>query len=69
LTGKAKQFDVWQDDIEEERGCRCRVSRNFFAFKVTVILRANDIWCFRGVTLLSRELSRLAWIALSFNII
>jgi hypothetical protein len=33
------------------------------------MLLANDVWCFRGLTLLSRELSRLAWIALSFNII
>jgi hypothetical protein len=38
-------------------------------FNATVMLRANDVWCFRDVTLLSRELSHLAWIAFSFNII
>jgi hypothetical protein len=33
------------------------------------MLPANDVWSFRSATFLSRELSRLAWIALSFNII
>jgi hypothetical protein len=33
------------------------------------MLPANDVWCFRSVTLLSRELSHLGWIALSLNII
>jgi hypothetical protein len=40
-----------------------------FAFNITVMLPANDVWSIRGVTSLSRELSPLAWIALSFNII
>jgi hypothetical protein len=66
LTRK-KHFDAWQDDIEGEHGSRGRVSRDLLAFNVPVMLPANDIWRFRGVTLLSGEFSRLAWIALSFN--
>jgi hypothetical protein len=69
LTWKPKHFERSPDDIEGERGRRGRVSRDFLAFNVTVILPANDVGCFGRVTLLSRELSRLAWIALSFNII
>jgi hypothetical protein len=69
LTWKTKQFEVSPDDIEGERGRRDRVSRDFLAFNITVILRANDVWCFRGVTMLSREFSRAAWITLAFNII
>jgi hypothetical protein len=57
---------VWQDDIEGERWRRCRVSRDFLAFNLTVIFPANDIWSFRGVPLLSRDSSRLGWIVLSF---
>jgi hypothetical protein len=33
------------------------------------MLPANDVWCFGGVTLLSRQPLHLAWIALSFNVI
>jgi hypothetical protein len=36
---------------------------------MTVMVAANDVRYFRNVTLLSRELSRPAWIARSFNII
>jgi hypothetical protein len=69
LTSKAKQFDVWRDDIEGERWRRGRLSRHFLAFNVIIILLADDIWCFHRVPLLSRESSHLGWIALSFKII
>jgi hypothetical protein len=29
LTCKVKQFEVWQDDLEGERGCCGRISRHF----------------------------------------
>jgi hypothetical protein len=55
--------------MEGERGRPGRVSRDLLAFNATVMLPANDVWFFRSVTLLSREFSRPAWIALSFKII
>jgi hypothetical protein len=45
------------------------VSRDLLAFNVNVMFPPNDVWCFGSVTLLSRELSHLAWIGLSFDII
>jgi hypothetical protein len=69
LTRKAKQFEVWQDDIDGELVRRGTGSRSFSAVNVTVILLANDIWCFHRVTLFSRHSSHLVRIALSFKII
>jgi hypothetical protein len=60
---------MWQDDIEGERWGRIHVSRHLVAFNVTIILRANDIWCFRCLPLLSRDSSHLACIALSLKIV
>jgi hypothetical protein len=53
------QFEASPDDIEGEHGRRRRVSRDLLAFNVTVTLPANDVWCFRSVTLLSHDSSRL----------
>jgi hypothetical protein len=69
LAWKGKQFEAWQDDIEGERGCRGCFSRHFFAFDTTIILRPNYVWCFRGVTLLSCDYSRVGWITLSFEVL
>jgi hypothetical protein len=44
--------------MDGEHGRRGPVSRYLLAFNLTVILPANDVWCFRSVTLLSREPSR-----------
>jgi molybdopterin-guanine dinucleotide biosynthesis protein A len=43
LTRKAKQFEVWQDDIEGERGPLGGVSRYLLAFNVAILLVASDI--------------------------
>jgi hypothetical protein len=69
LTSKTKQFEASPDDIEGECGRPDRVARDLLAFNVIVMLPANDVWYFRSVTLLSHELSRPAWIAISFSII
>jgi hypothetical protein len=69
LTRKTKQFEASRDDIDGEYWHPGRVSRDLLAFNVTLILAANDVWYFRSVTLLSRELSHRAGITLSFNII
>jgi hypothetical protein len=69
LTWKRKQFEASPDDIEGEHWRRGSVSRDLLAFNVTIMFPANDVWCFRSMALLSRELSRPAWIALSFSII
>jgi hypothetical protein len=73
------QFGGINTQVDENSGspvqvCRLDLKTKQFEaspddIKLTIMLRANDAWSFRSVTLLSREFSLPAWIALSFNII